>query len=153
MALDYQWTSLSVYGPRDSTSGSWRETMSEIKSFDTAGHTVQTGAWNYLLSIGVSGDELAGIRNMMLDTINPQIPDTQPEIHPPRPVAVNFNTTKTYLSFFNTGTTTIKQGVNRVEMVNIAGRKIWEFRRRNITGEYTINLPRYAGVAILHFSE
>jgi hypothetical protein len=153
MAVNYQWTSLSVFGIRDSTSDSWRGTMSEIKSFDTAGHTVQTGAWKYLLSIGVSADELAGIRNIMLDTINPQIPDT-PETHPRVPEAVNFNTTKTYISFFNTGsTTTIKQGVNLVEMVTIAGRKIWEFRRRNITGEYTINLPRYAGVAILHFSE
>jgi hypothetical protein len=153
MALDYQWTSLSVYGIRDSTSDSWRGTISEIKSYDTISHTVQTGAWNYLLSIGVTANELAGIRKIMLDTTDIQIPDTQTENHPQLPFTIGINTTKKYLSFFSTRTATIRRDVNRVEMISLTGRKIWEFRRENITGEHTINLPWYAGIAVLRFSK
>jgi protein-tyrosine phosphatase len=63
---DYQWTSLSVNGTRDTNSLDWRNAIAYIRSFDKLTSTVQAGAWYYLQAIGVKAHELVEIRKIFL---------------------------------------------------------------------------------------
>jgi hypothetical protein len=64
--LDYTWSSLSTFGRRDTASLYWKDFILYLKSFDPEGGTIQKGTWNFLLSIGVTAEELDAIRNIFL---------------------------------------------------------------------------------------
>jgi hypothetical protein len=152
MAVDYIWTSLSPIGIRDSAGGDWRGLISEIKSYDPAGGSVLVGACNYFIAKGLNRKEIIEIQKIFLRGRIPPFPDT-PAVVPVTPSVIHCYATRKYLSLSGTSSITIKQNIERLEIYDILGKKIWKFRRGDIVGEYTINLPRYTGVAILHFSE
>ena len=75
---DYTWSSLSTIGIRDTTFVPWNDFIAYVKSFDPENSTVQEGSRNFLQSIGVSEQELAGIRSIFLDNGCPsysELPD------------------------------------------------------------------------------
>lgn len=63
---DYRWTSLSIYGVRDTINTEWKAMTSELQSYDTLNGTIQKGAVNYLLSIGITIHEIETIRSIFL---------------------------------------------------------------------------------------
>ena len=67
MALDYELTSLSKWGPRRRTSEGWQKSWEERKGYDPENNSLQIGSWNYLRSIGVTDDELNAIREILLE--------------------------------------------------------------------------------------
>jgi hypothetical protein len=80
--LDYEWTSLSCYGTRDTNYFGWKEMISEIKSFDSLGGTLQVGAMNYLISNGVTVGEIDKIRTLFLSPDSTLLP--KPAVTPRR---------------------------------------------------------------------
>jgi hypothetical protein len=152
MAEDYQWTSLSVNGIRDSTSYDWRSTMAEIKSYDTVHGTVQKGAWNYLLAKGVTAEELSAIRHIMLyphkghfngriDSMNKNRLD-QPAVHAVRYVFMGSD----YVNF--------PYDMNTMAVFSLSGKKIFEFDRMEKTGNLKVPFPgSFRGIGIVRFSK
>lgn len=69
IALDYEWTSLSIWGQRQRTSQAyaWKQTLEMLRGFDPGNGSLQTGTRNYLRKIGVTDDELAAIREILLE--------------------------------------------------------------------------------------
>jgi hypothetical protein len=149
MAMDYILTSFSVFGVRDSASTSWRDLISEIKSYDPVYGSVHTGACNYFLAKGLTEKEIIEIQNIFLPEKIPIPPDTQPSIPPSAPVPLFHNTFK-YLSFSHPSSITIKQNVERLELYDLLGKKIWDFVNNNLGTEYSVHLSGHAkGIGIL----
>jgi hypothetical protein len=69
IARDFQWTSLSVYGIRDTTWQEWKDMIGEIRR-RAGDSTLFSGAVNYLLSIGVTPEECAAIRSILLEPVS-----------------------------------------------------------------------------------
>ena len=139
MAEDYQWTSLSVYGIRDSTSGDWRGTIAEIKSYDSLNGTVRAGAWNYLLAKGVSSDELDAIRRIFLGQRYRNFVDVTER-------ALSRQSSKPAtgtMRYVFTGNNRIKlpRDVERITVYSLSGKKIREFDRMGKIGDLWIWLP------------
>jgi protein-tyrosine phosphatase len=138
MAEDYQWTSLSVYGIRDSTGSDWRSTIAEIKSYDTVYGTVQNGTWNYLLSIGVSAEELSVIRHIIL---GPRIehnngvvqPANKNQLAQPAGGAIRY-------IFAGAGYIDFPNDMNKLVVYSLAGKKIFEFDRLGKTGNLKVRM-------------
>jgi hypothetical protein len=72
--LDFEWTSLSRYGTRDTNYSGWKEMISKIKSFDSIGGSLQVGAMNYLLSKDVTVGEINNIRKIFLNPDSTLLP-------------------------------------------------------------------------------
>jgi protein-tyrosine phosphatase len=66
MGEDYQWTSLSTHGVKDTISDNWKGTVSYLKSFDEKDSTVQAGACYYLLKQGLTIDDIISIRKIFI---------------------------------------------------------------------------------------
>jgi protein-tyrosine phosphatase len=66
IARDFQWTSLSVYGVRDTTWQEWKDMIGDIRR-RSGDSTLFSGTINYLLSIGVTPEECAAIRSILLE--------------------------------------------------------------------------------------
>jgi protein-tyrosine phosphatase len=75
MGQDYIWTSLSVNGIRDTAGGDWRDLITNIRSFDKEHGTIHQGCWNYLQKIGVTVNELIGIRKIFLNDDHQPFPN------------------------------------------------------------------------------
>jgi hypothetical protein len=150
MAEDYQWTSLSVNGIRDSTNSEWRGTIAEIKSYDTLQGTVQTGAWNYLRAKGVTSEELSAIRQIMLgrrvENINGVVQTTNKKwLAQPAGGTVR-------CIFSDAGAIILPHGMEKLVAYSLAGRKLWEFNRMGKTGDLNVRLPgSLSGMGIIHF--
>ncbi|MBN1669720.1 MAG: tyrosine-protein phosphatase [Kiritimatiellae bacterium] len=72
---DYEYTTLcALYQTRDRNSGyyPWMPVVDYLKSWDPAAQSLKVGAWNYLLSIGVTEADLNTIRDTMLADVNGQ---------------------------------------------------------------------------------
>lgn len=63
---DYRWTSLSIYGVRDTNNTEWKAMCTELQSYDTLNGTIQKGAVNYLRSVGLTVKEIETIRAIFL---------------------------------------------------------------------------------------
>ena len=66
IVLDFEWTSLSINGPRDAMITSWQDMISGLRSYDSLNGTLQVGAWNYLVAAGVTPEELDSIKSIFL---------------------------------------------------------------------------------------
>ena len=64
---DYELTSLSIWGERDHTSAQFQEFLEILKGFVHPGADLRTQIESYLLSIGVSTDEIAAIRSNLIE--------------------------------------------------------------------------------------
>jgi hypothetical protein len=75
MELDYQWTSLSVYGVRSIVDSDWQGMETGLKSLAGPDQSFESGAINYLLSVGVTMEEISSIRKIFLEgeSIAPQV--------------------------------------------------------------------------------
>ena len=67
---DYEFTSFSIYGERNSKAGTtygdmFQEFLTTLKTYE--GESLKEKTESYLLSIGVTADEIASIRSIMLD--------------------------------------------------------------------------------------
>jgi hypothetical protein len=151
MAEDYQWTSLSVYGIRDSTSSEWRTTIAEIKSYDTIHGTVKVGAWNYLVAHGVLPGELSTIRHIMLgqrvenynDEIQPVMKKKSADLAAAGAVRYVFT---------DAGAINLPHGIEKLVAYSLAGRNLWEFNRMEKTGDLNVRLPgSLSGIGIIRF--
>ena len=67
IALDYQWTSLSEFGIRDTLAGGWKDMIAGLKAMDTAGGSLQKGIVQYLISAGITPAEIDSIRGILLE--------------------------------------------------------------------------------------
>ena len=149
MAVDYQWTSLSVWGIRDTAGSDWKGLMSEIKSYDRKNGTVQAGAWYYLLSKGLSVSGLKSIRKIFLnDTIQPY-PDT-PEVIEGKKIIVNY-ATRAKCFLYNNRCFTVGPETRRIDIFDLSGKRIWKFERPFTGNELKVQLPKYArGMFIMY---
>jgi protein-tyrosine phosphatase len=149
MAVDYQWTSLSVWGIRDTAGYDWKGLMSEIKSYDKKNGTVQAGAWYYLLSKGLSVSGLKSIRKIFLnDTVQPY-PDT-PDAIDGKKITVNY-TTRAKCFLYDNRCFTVGPETRRIDVFDLSGKRIWKFERPFTGNELKIQLPRYArGVFVMY---
>lgn len=145
IAEDYQWSSLSVSGKRDSLSSEWKETINEIKSFDSSNGTIQVGARNYLLSKGVSSEELSAIRRIMLEhRIKKYNSGTQTK------VIYTGNTSQCVLR--GTDGISIPNDIRKLAVYSLAGKKIFTYYLSEKTGNrHVIRLGTMHGIVIIRF--
>lgn len=67
IALNFQWSSLSVFGLRDTLIDGWKKMIAGLEAYDTADGTLEKGAWKYLVAAGVSPAELDSLRTFFLE--------------------------------------------------------------------------------------
>jgi len=153
MAEDFVWTSLSVYGVRDSAGDSWRGLMDEIKSYDKKNGSVFEGTWNYLRAKGLTNAELIGIRTIFLNDTTAPFPD------PDTPAVITTISKVIHSRHISPivmvdGMNRIKIGreVKRLELYDLQGRKFWSFERKTSGMETTAPLPKRAsGLRLLYY--
>jgi hypothetical protein len=82
IALDYQWSSLSVNGTRGDTLSAywteWNDLLTGLKAYDPAGGTLPQGARNYLQAIGLTAAEIDSIRSIFLEPAGTGISSAAP---------------------------------------------------------------------------
>ena len=64
---DYELTSLSIWGARDHTSDEFQEFLNILKVYGPSGSDLRTQIEGYLVSIGVSADEINSIRAQLIE--------------------------------------------------------------------------------------
>jgi protein-tyrosine phosphatase len=148
---DYQWTSLSVNGIRDTNSLEWRNTIAYIRSFDRQNGTVQAGAWFYLQSVGMQVDELIAIREIFLDDDRQPFPKLGAGYRfLPLPAKSPHTVRKYFVNSSHNGIF-IKRGVKRASMLSLSGKKVFDFKRNDAASDTWVAAPASGeGVYILH---
>jgi protein-tyrosine phosphatase len=149
---DYQWTSLSVNGSRDTNSLEWRNTVTYIRSFDKLTSSIQAGAWYYLQSIGVKAQELVKIRKIFLGDGRQPFPELS--VHPrgpcsPKPKAAR----TTRKQFVNRSKDAIiyGSGAKHAALFNLSGQKVHGMIDDDAAGERRTRVPGIGrGVYVLH---
>jgi protein-tyrosine phosphatase len=121
---DYQWTSLSVNGVRDTNSINWKNTITFIRSFDRQNGTVQAGAWNYLQTIGMTVDELMAIRKLFLGDNRQPFPNLSAYL--PASPAKPAHLPRKYVLYPSRNAILIERGMNRAVVFNLAGKKLFD---------------------------
>ena len=151
MGENYIWTSLSVNGIRDTAFPEWRGVITHLKSFDKQDSTVQAGAWYYLLTQGLTVDELIAIRKTF--TGDERQPFSAIELDSQGPVS---RTSPRYVAkryFMNSspGFIIAGKGIGRLVLFSLSGRKIWEFNRKHSDREQEVTVPPTArGMGIIY---
>ncbi|MBN2035385.1 MAG: tyrosine-protein phosphatase [Chitinispirillaceae bacterium] len=140
---NYVWTSLSVYGLRDSADFTWEQFITEIKSHDQTYGSLLTGACNYLMRQGLTMDEIHSIRAVLLG-----------ESPPPDPV-ITFTIMKTAkILYVNNPLPRTGRDITELAVYSLSGEKLYDFNRENCTSTLNVTLPRFgAGVRIVRWSE
>jgi hypothetical protein len=138
---DYIWTSLSVYGIRDSASLTWKELIAGIKSHDQTYGSLFNGACNYLLKQGLTVDEIYSIRSIMLDGTP----------LPPEPF-ITWTTTRTEkMLVMGNSLPRLGHSITMLEIYSLSGKKLYEFNGRDNS---SMTVPRCgAGVRIVRWTE
>ncbi len=133
MGRDYQWTTLSINGTRDTTMVEWTDAMSYLKSFDKEHGTVQAGVWNYLQTIGMKVDELMAIRKIFIDDDRQPFPALAVKRRSgacetgPRPG-------KRYRLALRASPVIVENGAGKTTMFGVSGKRLkpeWSSRRYN----------------------
>jgi hypothetical protein len=141
IVLDYQWTSLSVNGARDTSSYNWKQMVDSLKSFGTSGNSFESGVIEYLVSIGVTMDEIQSVRDIFLEG-EPQPPSVKYFGHG-RIVVAAKHTVRLVLS---DGTYSVRSGcfAAGTEIFDLRGKRIMRYNE-----EYTgAGYIRGAGVFV-----
>ena len=69
LIFDYELSSLSVWGVRSSESESFKTFLNILNDYGTKSDTIKTKCENYLISIGVTREEIEHIRDIMLEEV------------------------------------------------------------------------------------
>lgn len=64
---DYELTSLSVWGPRSQASAEFKALLAALRPFGRRARDIKEQVENYLLSIGVTARQIAGIRDLLTE--------------------------------------------------------------------------------------
>ena len=152
MGLNYQWTSLSVIGVRDTTYIEWKDIISYLKSFDKQNATVQAGAWNYLQTIGMTVDELMAIRTTFIDDDRQPYPELSIKPYARIPRTIQHRQSRQYFLHSSRGFIVMKKGVRRIKVFDLSGKKIWEFTRTHFDAETKVHAPLLANKTYIVYS-
>ncbi|MFC1584591.1 tyrosine-protein phosphatase [Fibrobacterota bacterium] len=141
--LNFQWTSLSIYGTRGDPNApsfaEWNNLMAYLKEFDTDNGTLQKGVWNYLLSIGVTTEELNAIREILLED---PVAVESPNLHYVQSPRTGFNSGKILVHPLVKNRIDLSPETAHIKIYDFLGRTILNLDQNDIRKNQNISLPR-----------
>jgi protein tyrosine phosphatase (PTP) superfamily phosphohydrolase (DUF442 family) len=163
MAEDYQWTSLSVYGPRDSASSMWRGVITEIRAYAGEGGELRAGVRNYLVYNGLTVAELDSIEDILLARSVPPDPDPEPEPEPEpepdppdtlQPPRISATFIHSRWCMLGQAPLNLNRTVREIAIYSSTGRKLWEYLPGSATHIAKIKPPAaLRGVGVVRWVE